>query len=55
MAHLPCLSTGERIDGAVPESQLWAVIDRALRDEGVPPPPPEAPDPQAKGKTAGAN
>jgi len=28
---------GERIDGAVPESQLWLVIDRALRDAGVDP------------------
>ncbi|MGA7833503.1 MAG: thioredoxin domain-containing protein [Terracidiphilus sp.] len=29
---------GERIGGAVPEEQLWTVIDRALRDAGVPPP-----------------
>ena len=34
---------GERIDGAVPEDQLWTVIDRALRDEGETPPPPPAP------------
>jgi protein-disulfide isomerase len=26
---------GERIGGAVPEAQLWIVIDRALRDAGV--------------------
>ena len=25
---------GERIPGALPEAQLWVVIDRALRDEG---------------------
>lgn len=29
---------GERINGAVPEDQLWAVIDRALRAEGEQPP-----------------
>ena len=29
---------GERIDGAVPEEQLWLVIDRALRAAGVEPP-----------------
>ena len=29
---------GERIDGAVPEEQLWMVIDRALRAAGVEPP-----------------
>jgi protein-disulfide isomerase len=31
---------GERIDGAVPEDQLWRVIDRALRAAGVDAPPP---------------
>jgi protein-disulfide isomerase len=30
---------GERIDGAVPEATLWQVIDRALRTEGIEPPP----------------
>jgi protein-disulfide isomerase len=30
---------GERIDGALPEEQLWLVIDRALRAAGVEPPP----------------
>ena len=30
---------GERIVGAVPEDQLWAVIDRALHDVGEPAPP----------------
>ena len=29
---------GERIDGAVPEEQLWMVIDRALRAAGQEPP-----------------
>ena len=30
---------GERVDGAVPERQLWMVIDRALRASGEVPPP----------------
>ena len=34
---------GERIDGAIPEQQLWIVIDRALRAAGEQPPPPESP------------
>lgn len=38
---------GERIDGAVPEPQVWAVIDRALRAAGETPPPPPAPQPQS--------
>ena len=29
---------GERISGLIPEAQIWRVIDRALRDEGVDPP-----------------
>jgi protein-disulfide isomerase len=29
---------GERIDGAIPEEQVWRVIDRALRSAGVEPP-----------------
>ena len=38
---------GERIPGALPEAQLWVVIDRALRAAGVQPPPaqPGAPAP----------
>jgi len=37
---------GERVDGAVPEEQLWMVIDRALRAAGeVPPPSPQAAPP----------
>ena len=34
---------GERIPGALPEAQLWTVIDRALRAAGVQPPPPGQP------------
>jgi protein-disulfide isomerase len=30
---------GERIEGAVSEATLWQVIDRALRSEGIEPPP----------------
>ncbi len=37
---------GERVDGAVPRDQLWAVIDRALRAEGEQPPV-DAPTPTA--------
>jgi protein-disulfide isomerase len=36
---------GERIDGALPQEQVWIVIDRALRAAGVTPPPAEAPAP----------
>ena len=39
---------GERVDGAIPEEQLWLVIDRALRAAGEEPPPaalPAAPKP----------
>lgn len=48
---------GERIDGAVPEPQVWAVIDRALRAAGETPPPavanlPTAPAPAAPGQSA---
>jgi protein-disulfide isomerase len=41
---------GERINGLVPEEQLWAVIDRALRAAGVAPPPPAPPAAQPTGK-----
>lgn len=34
---------GEKIPGALPEAQLWTVIDRALRAAGVQPPPPGQP------------
>jgi protein-disulfide isomerase len=36
---------GERVNGAVPQDQLWAAIDRALKSEGEQPPPAEAPAP----------
>jgi protein-disulfide isomerase len=38
---------GERISGALPQEQVWMVIDRALRAAGVEPPPtlPTAPAP----------
>jgi protein-disulfide isomerase len=32
---------GERISGALPQAELWIAIDRALREAGVPPPPPQ--------------
>jgi hypothetical protein len=32
---------GERINGAVPENELWAVIDRALAAAGEQPPAPQ--------------
>jgi len=39
---------GERIDGAIPQAQVWMVIDRALRAAGIEPPaPPVPPAPQA--------
>ncbi len=50
---------GERINGAVPEEQVWMAIDRALRAEGEKPPaepaaPPAAlPMPPAAGHGAG--
>ncbi|MGA2886581.1 MAG: thioredoxin domain-containing protein [Terracidiphilus sp.] len=34
---------GERISGAMPQEQIWLVIDRALRAAGVEPPPEPAP------------
>ena len=41
---------GERINGAIPQEQLWLVIDRALRAKGVEPPPaPAAPVQPASG------
>jgi protein-disulfide isomerase len=45
---------GERVNGgAVPEEQLWAVIDRALRAAGEEPPPPPQAEPAAPAKPAG--
>jgi protein-disulfide isomerase len=47
---------GEKIPGALPEADLWIVIDRALRAAGVQPPPLPAPaDTPAQGaKPAGS-
>lgn len=44
---------GERINGAMPEEQLWLVIDRALRAAGEQPPPPEKPQAGPENKPAG--
>jgi protein-disulfide isomerase len=42
---------GERINGALPAEQVWLVIDRALRADGIEPPPPAASDrPVGKGQ-----
>ena len=46
---------GERVDGAVPEQQLWLVIDRALRAAGQEPPatpPGVSPGPAPAGPVA---
>jgi protein-disulfide isomerase len=40
---------GERIDGAIPEEQVWVVIDRALRAAGVEPPASPAATPAKAG------
>jgi hypothetical protein len=34
---------GERINGVIPQAQLWTVIDRDLRAAGVEPPAATAP------------
>lgn len=53
---------GERINGAVPEDQVWMAIDRALRAEGEQPPaapaptqPPSGQNPAAAGKPGAGN
>ena len=46
---------GERINGAVPEEQVWIAIDRALRAAGEEPPPPPAPAAQPTAKSGGGN
>jgi protein-disulfide isomerase len=44
---------GERINGAVPEEQVWIAIDRALRAAGVEPPPAPAAQPAPAKSGAG--
>jgi protein-disulfide isomerase len=46
---------GERINGAVPQDQLWAAIDRALRAAGEQPPPAEKPAPAAPAAAPAGN
>ena len=41
---------GERINGARPAEQVWLVIDRALRADGIEPPPATAVQPAGKGQ-----
>jgi len=43
---------GERLSGALPESQVWLAIDRALRAEGVTPPAEPNPPSSASGAAA---
>jgi protein-disulfide isomerase len=43
---------GERVDGAIPEEQLWMVIDRALRAAGEEPPPLPTAQPAAPAASA---
>ena len=43
---------GERISGALPQDNVWTVIDRALRAAGVEPP---APQPEQAKPTGAAN
>ncbi len=43
---------GEHINGAVPEQQVWVVIDRALRSAGVTPPPMPTSQPSQPGQQA---
>ena len=45
---------GERINGAVPEEQVWMAIDRALRAAGEQPPGAPAPTQPASGEKSGA-
>ncbi len=45
---------GEKIPGALPQPQLWLVIDRALRAEGVQPPPEPTEAPGQASKPAGS-
>lgn len=44
---------GERLSGALPESQVWLAIDRALKSEGITPPPPPPSPSTGAAKTPG--
>lgn len=44
---------GERWAGQLQERQLWIMIDRALKAQGIPPPPAEAPATPPSSKPAG--
>jgi protein-disulfide isomerase len=44
---------GERLSGALPEQQVWMSIDRALKADGITPPP-EPPQPANAGKDQGS-
>jgi len=46
---------GERLSGAVPESQVWLAIDRALKAEGITPPAEPAPSSSGAAKSPGGN
>lgn len=43
---------GEVVTGAVPEDELWRVIDRALKDQGITPPPSPYNQPAKPGQVA---
>ncbi len=46
---------GERLSGALPESQVWLAIDRALKAEGMTPPaePASTSHPEGAAKSPG--
>jgi len=44
---------GERATGAIPQSMLWTIIDRAIRDSGGVPPPQQTSPPATPAKPAG--
>jgi hypothetical protein len=43
--------SGERWAGQLDERQLWVMIDRALTEQGITPPPAEAPATHAQTAT----
>jgi protein-disulfide isomerase len=44
---------GERLSGALPESQVWLAIDRALKAEGITPPPNPPSQPNGAARSPG--